>query len=65
MSEKCKDIMISCAIVAVVATVVSYKFAEMVFTIAGYQNAVNSPMTEESTNVIGFAAPSTEECDDE
>lgn len=58
MSEKCKDIMISCAIVAVVAAAVSYKVAELVFTIAGYQNMMNEPVTEESANVIGFAAPS-------
>lgn len=51
MSGNAKDILVSCAIAAIVATVVSYKFAEMVYTIAGVSEH----------NAIGFSAPSGDE----
>lgn len=56
MSEKCKDTIISCAIVAVVASVVAYKTAELIYTIAGLQQQITEQNTNE-THILGFTAP--------
>lgn len=64
MSDNCKDILVSCAIVAAVASVVAYKTAELVYTIAGLQQQITEQDTNE-TRVLGFTAPSEESGDDE
>lgn len=64
MSKTCKDILISCAVVAVIASVVSYKYAELIYTIAGLQQQIAERNTNE-THVIGFTAPNDNEVEDD
>lgn len=60
MSKTCKDILISCTVIAVVASVVSYKFAELIYTIANLQQQLTEQATNE-THVLGFTAPNDNE----
>ena len=62
MSKTCKDILISCTVIAVV---VSYKFAELIYTIADLQRQLTEQTTNE-THVLGFTAPNDNEvgCDE-
>ena len=62
MSKTCKDILISCTVIAVV---VSYKFAELIYTIADLQRQSTEQTTNE-THVLGFTAPNDNEvgCDE-
>lgn len=64
MSDNCKDILVSCAIVAVVASVVAYKTAELIYTIAGLQQQITEQNTNE-THILGFTAPDDNEVDDD
>lgn len=63
MSDTCKDLLVSCAIVAVVASVVAYKTAELIYTIAGLQQQMAEQATNE-THVLGFTPPNEEEVAD-
>lgn len=64
MSKTCKDILISCAVACVVASVVSYKFAELIYTIADLQQQLTEQTTNE-THVLGFTAPNDNEVEDD
>lgn len=64
MSDNCKDILISCAVVAVVSSVVAYKTAELIYTIAGLQQQLTEQNMNE-THVLGFTAPDENEVADD
>ena len=59
MSTNAKDILIISAVVAVVASVVAYKGAELIFTITGLQQQLTT-IENTDTSVIGFAPPTEE-----
>ena len=64
MSDNCKDLLVSCAIVAAVASAVAYKTAELIYTIAGLQQQMAEQSANE-THVLGFTAPNEDEVADD